>query len=433
MKLRAIVYCFHLVFFLLPTFTGKGQNTQNNCTECHGDLIKNEVKHAIAEDGCDNCHLSNEGIHPQDQGKEFALAEEGQGLCYMCHEQKDTKTHVHSPITNGYCWMCHSPHSSPNTALLTDHPVEKVCIKCHQDEIPKTDVVHLPVKEGSCNECHDAHQSDNEVLLKENKPGLCFNCHGDDAKDIKPENVHVAYSDNCSNCHSTHHSEERFLLTQKRPELCFNCHADIEGSYKTLKSKHLVIVDKQNCGNCHNPHASQNNSLLLKEGNALCYGCHNKVVNSEKKAIKNIMVQVKTGKSIHAAIELEGCIACHNPHFSDHQSLLNGSYPENSYVDYSIEKNELCFRCHDSAMIKEGVSKDVTGFRAGERNLHFVHLRGKKGRNCNLCHDVHASKYAHLILEEFRFGKWEAAMNYTENTNGGSCFPGCHSEKTYER
>jgi predicted CXXCH cytochrome family protein len=345
--IRLAVRFFWLVM-MFYTYTVQGQNTSNSCLECHGDISKFVVKHAGVEEACDNCHISNAGNHPKDEGKEFSLVEQGQSLCYLCHEQKNTKKLVHSPVTNGYCWMCHSPHGSPYGALLTVDPVDKICKRCHESEIPKTDFIHAPVKSGKCTECHDAHESDNEALLKVEKPQLCLNCHEKESNLLKSKSVHYPFNENCSNCHMSHNSSEAYLLTQKRPELCFNCHGDMEESLKNLKTKHSVLTDPKSCMNCHNPHASSNNKLLLKEGNDLCYGCHNKVVNSDSKSIKNISLLVKNGKSIHAPIEIDGCVSCHNPHYSEYDALLTGNYSQDAYVDMSVEKNELCFTCHDS-------------------------------------------------------------------------------------
>ena len=76
---------------------------------------------------------------------------------------------------------------------------------------------------------------------------------------------------------------------------------------------------------------------------------------------------------------------------------------------------------------------DFTMFRNGERNLHFVHVNKEKGRNCSLCHDVHAAKNAQLIDTTVKFGRWDMPLNYIATDDGGTCATGCHKELSYSR
>jgi len=72
---------------------------------------------------------------------------------------------------------------------------------------------------------------------------------------------------------------------------------------------------------------------------------------------------------------------------------------------------------------------EATGFRNGERNLHWVHVNKKtKGRTCRTCHEVHASKRPRLVAESVPFGKrgWRLPLNFEKTETGGSCQPGCH-------
>ena len=430
---KHIKYLIFTVICLAYSFSLKGQDDQKTCTDCHGSLIKYEYIHPVAEDACDNCHQSSGEPHPMSNGKEFTLNETGPDLCYMCHDTKNTKKNVHSPITNGYCWMCHSPHASPNKALLTVNPTQKICNKCHDLEIPETEKLHAPVQNGSCHDCHDPHQSDLSYLLKDSKPQLCFNCHENVQKEAALENIHYPFDDDCSNCHNSHSSKEEFLMSEKTPDICFNCHDGIKDSFNTSVSSHSVLFDKKNCANCHSPHASSHGTLLKKENKELCLNCHNKKIKTETKNIENLAFKIKKGKSVHAAIEFDGCASCHKAHFSEYPSLLIGKYPQSKYTDAKIENFALCFDCHDTGLLENEYTSDATSFRDGEKNMHYLHIKGKKGRTCSLCHDMHASGNEHLILEKSKFGTWEMTMNYKVTNTGGSCFPGCHGEKSYLR
>jgi hypothetical protein len=77
----------------------------------------------------------------------------------------------------------------------------------------------------------------------------------------------------------------------------------------------------------------------------------------------------------------------------------------------------------------------LTRFRNGEVNLHWLHVNREKGRTCRACHEVHASKNPFHIRDAVPFGSkgWLIEIKFKQTTNGGSCSPGCHSDKTYDR
>ncbi|MCK4993003.1 MAG: hypothetical protein KAS29_21040, partial [Bacteroidales bacterium] len=79
------------------------------------------------------------------------------------------------------------------------------------------------------------------------------------------------------------------------------------------------------------------------------------------------------------------------------------------------------------------VTTTATNFRNGDQNMHFLHINGTKGRNCNLCHDMHGSPNEHLIADKVMFGNWEMPVGFKALENGGSCLTGCHAEKQYVR
>ena len=104
------------------------------------------------------------------------------------------------------------------------------------------------------------------------------------------------------------------------------------------------------------------------------------------------------------------------------------------YTSFDKSKYELCFRCHESTLVTEERTRTLTGFRDGERNLHFVHVdKVPRGRTCGLCHQMHASKLPKQIAVTVRFGDWDLPIGFNKTENGGSCSPGCHSPKNYER
>jgi hypothetical protein len=100
-----------------------------------------------------------------------------------------------------------------------------------------------------------------------------------------------------------------------------------------------------------------------------------------------------------------------------------------------VKKYDLCFKCHDSKMVLDAQTTQ-TGFRSGDRNLHFVHVnRAEKGRTCRTCHEVHGSDLPkHMAADvPFEGSKWAMPIEFEQLPNGGRCTPGCHVQQTYIR
>jgi predicted CXXCH cytochrome family protein len=137
-------------------------------------------------------------------------------------------------------------------------------------------------------------------------------------------------------------------------------------------------------------------------------------------------------KPIKDAKKEGGCVACHNPHGSNHFSMLKKSYSKKFYDELN-PKEFICYKCHKPRKIKTKYTTKYTNFRDGNRNLHFVHAGDKKGRACRACHDEHASKYPHLIRDYTDFNGVKFPLRYVSTKNGGSCQPACHKRFEYDR
>lgn len=328
--------------------------------------------------------------------------------------------------------MCHSPHGSPNKGLLLHSPESAMCAECHDMSMTEQTVKHGPVAGGTCSSCHDPHQSDNSALLKSEKPGLCIQCHTRTGLEAGMTNKHYPFEDDCANCHNTHSSEQDDLLNEKMPDLCYMCH-DMQSTLDEAVVVHSVVIEGKGCSNCHSPHASDQGMFLKKSEKELCLDCHSKSIETEEKILSDIGGLLKEGNYIHGVIEMDGCIVCHSPHTSDNPLLLNGIFPTATYAVAVAENFDLCFTCHDASLMQAPLTTSATNFRNGNQNMHFLHINGEKGRNCNLCHNVHGAVNEHLIADKVLFGKWEMPNQYKQYDNGGSCLNGCHAEKKYLR
>ena len=245
--------------------------------------------------------------------------------------------------------------------------------------------------------------------------------------------VHQPFLDGCLDCHSPHSSPYKFMVRKDVPGLCFDCHEKVEVQVTNKSEVHGPFQEGEKCYKCHNAHVSEYDHLLMDKEQNLCLTCHNKVQKKGNRKIKNIARRVLKKKYVHAPMKDEGCSACHAAHTPDNYFLLSAAYPSGSYGEGKAESFAHCFDCHDSALMEKAVTTEDTQFRNGSRNLHYVHVNRKKARNCTTCHDIHGSKYEHLIAEKVPFGKWEMPMKYTVTADGGSCLTGCHKKLSYSR
>ncbi len=369
---------------------------------------------------------------------------------------KPLKKVLHEPFKMGACELCHVSASSKPGKLI-EKKITDLCYRCHKVRYGNK-FNHKPVKQGRCLDCHDPHQSNLNNLLKgKSVNDLCLKCHkpGNKKKIKKIVNMKGAYKHkpaekSCVECHEPHSAGFKKLLKDDgKMNLCLDCHSKLEKHVdmkkwiKDVKYKHGAITDsKRKCLECHNPHSTNHKGILRKQQVKMCLSCHNKVVKSDEDGyeLMNMAEHLKKNPNWHKPIKdvkkEGGCAACHNPHGSNHFSILRRSYTTDFYADIAkVKKDFICFKCHEVKKItdKMTASDKVTKFRDGEVNLHFLHVNNKKGRACRVCHDEHASKYPHLLRRYTEFGGIKFPLRYVGTKTGGSCQPACHKKYEYDR
>jgi len=414
--LAAIIFLSWLSIFA----PGTKAAAEEGCitSQCHSALLKAKNIHPIAE-SCDNCHQSVATPHPQKGRRTFKLLQELPGLCATCHPPFGQKPHIHPPVKDGMCTSCHNPHSSDEPKLLVQ-PLKELCLTCHAEKVDFK-LLHGPTSAGDCTACHNPHESDNKALVIKDGPELCLTCHFDMQDEMKKKNVHPALLSGCTSCHNPHGAPYKKLLSAEGKNLCFQCHPQIQEKVEKAKVVHPPVNTEKGCASCHSPHASNNDKLLLKAGKDLCLDCHKSVIK------KNMTV-------LHGPINSGSCTPCHDPHGSQETKLLIKSFPADTYVPYSDKEFELCFSCHNRDLLRFPDTSFATGFRDGEKNLHYVHVnRKEKGRSCKVCHNIHGGSNPKLIADRVSFGNWELPLKFIKTDSGGQCSPGCHKTYNYDR
>lgn len=413
---------FLVVLILLPAWFLPGERAESaeNCVtgQCHATLLSVKNAHSAAQ-SCENCHKELTTPHPHKGEKTFKLIQDIPELCYMCHPPFGKKRYVHSPVKKGMCTSCHNPHGSDEPKLLVQK-AKDLCSKCHADKT-NFKYMHGPASMGDCSICHNPHESDNKELSIKDGAELCLICHLGMQTEMKKKVVHPALLNGCSSCHNPHGSSYKKLLTAEGEKLCFQCHNQISEKIAKSKVVHTPIKSEKGCASCHSPHASNGGKLLSKKGEDLCLECH-------KKIIKPNMT------TLHGPIKNGTCTPCHDPHGSEYAELLVKEFPTDLYVPYCENEYALCFSCHNRDALRYPDTSFSTGFRDGDRNLHFLHVNNKeKGRNCKLCHKLHGGSLPKLIAVSVPFGKWDLPLKFVKTDTGGSCSPGCHKKYTYDR
>jgi predicted CXXCH cytochrome family protein len=224
------------------------------------------------------------------------------------------------------------------------------------------------------------------------------------------------------------------MLPAEKRQLCGECHDDIVDTAETSAVDHAPSVTGDECLNCHSPHASGNPGILLEPQRDLCLTCHDKAVKSGDSTLMDMKSWLMENEEWHQPIREDDCAGCHQPHGSANFRLLVEPFPSTFYARFDVALYGLCFSCHEEAKVTVERTRTLTAFRDGNRNLHSLHVnKEKRGRTCRACHDLHASPNPLHIRQEVPYGKWLMPINFQKNETGGSCHPGCHEIKSYDR
>ncbi len=411
----------------------KPQTEQDTCIteECHLEHTSKPVIHdPVSEGSCEACH---ETVDVKEHT--YKLTDKEPALCTQCHDEL-SKKYVHGALDEGQCSQCHETHVSDNKFRLPAERIGDVCAECH--EVAEEDThVHGPTSVGECTLCHEPHESDYENRLTMGLDELCVFCHVTTKEELEGiEFVHEPTRDNCVGCHDPHGADNWKMLKAKAPDMCFSCHEEIQTTAQDSKHQHNAVSEPGGCLNCHTPHASSVRPLLVDVPTTLCMTCHSDPQGvSINEVLPAFIDQIKDKKYLHGPINENDCGGCHMTHGSDHFRILAGAYPAGFYTSFDEAKYELCFGCHEKTLVQTPTTDNLTDFRNGNQNLHFLHVNKEDhGRTCRACHQTHASNQLKHIRKSVPFGGWKnLPINFSKSDTGGLCDPGCHLPKGYDR
>ena len=286
------------------------------------------------------------------------------------------------------------PLPAAATSRDAEHPSlvsaqEAQCILCHDDLLDEVVSLHPPAEQ-DCTVCHEVSVGDETtVSLADAEPGLCLFCHDElsAAVGLELESPHFPVGDSCLTCHDPHGTSTEHLLIAPPGELCAICHDTGD-----LQARHdEQLLPTTDCAVCHQPHGTDNPAMLVASSlhapvEGSCNGCHRAPFSGRTRlrargerlceACHGDLAELPAeGGSVHPPLHGEGgragCLSCHDPHMSNHASLLIEDGPS------------LCARCH--AAVVDAAFADTGHFPAAD--------------SCLACHLPHTSSEDHLLLE----------------------------------
>lgn len=401
--------------------------------ECHSRFLTEKHVHEPAASGaCRDCHGPDTGEHhyPIPDGSDV-------DRCRRCHEVGGLRRHQHEALQARGCVSCHDPHIGADPALLREPTAEKLCASCHPKAMHR--VEHAPFAAGECLACHEAHESQFAPLLRGGEGAEhCFMCHETIEHQLETATYrHAGLERQCRECHVAHSSDSNALLNASVDQVCLRCHAEILNTIQAATLPHPPVSTDDRCMTCHAPHVADHPPLLRDGQRAICLQCHDQpIVAADGRTIAEVASAIRDSEFVHGPVRADHCSACHGIHGGERMHMLRQSFPESFYDAFDVRDYALCFQCHEEGLVLERRTTQLTEFRQGDLNLHYVHVhRDRKGRTCRACHSIHGGDQPMLIAETIAFqgSPWLMPIRFELLEDGGSCAPGCHDPKTYRR
>lgn len=269
-----------------------------------------------------------------------------------------------------------------------------VCRRCHPDVVAsfnrnphyKAQLQNPDAKDqGGCESCHGP--ASEHVAAGGGKTNLpaafsilppkqvldaCLRCH---SNSLGRANIrrssHSLAQIACNQCHSVHRSPvQKYLLAREQRDLCYTCHQTVKAQF-SMPFKHRVNEGFMNCTDCHNPHGAAAPTWRMASRPRMT----GVALHDEEPCLKCHVDKRGPFAFEHAAVRVDGCESCHNPHGSAHPRLLRRP-----------AVFTLCLECHNGA---GEFGRQADGI---QRTSPTHNMTDPKFQNCTGCHTrIHGS------------------------------------------
>jgi len=274
----------------------------------------------------------------------------GSEVCKGCHEKyyNDFMKFVHgkrevpgNPVNSGGCEACHGPGSQHvergggrGVAIfafnkkMDPNDRSSVCLSCHSErrDLPFWDLSKHKTMQVACNDCHSIHSSvSRKNYLKAQEPILCFGCHRSIRAQFNKQSHHPVKEEfvgrqalRCSSCHNVMGTPDVKAML-KADSVNELCFKCHAEKRGPFAFEHPPVAE--NCLNCHEPHGSNHNTLLTRKAPLLCESCHDTVGGRHPTDpytnLSSFLGPATSGKNKFFA---RACLNCHG---NIHGSSLN--------------------------------------------------------------------------------------------------------------
>jgi len=390
------------------------QNGELQCTTCHDPHEANlqPFLRKTVVDGqlCKTCHNKFGTGWSWDNSSHATSTASSNNPAATWPERK-AGWPTFSTVASGGCINCHTPHNAMSAARLIKATEENTCYLCHDGSVASTNIQADTSKFYSHpvnvtpNPDHDAEILENPITMAQHAE--CSDCHNPHSVEAAPPMISFNPS-NRSTPHTIAPAANALIKNVKgvdingavtnhlqyQYELCFKCHGlpgkSACGSGRCSTATNLQMVRQDGVYNIRDKVNSATPGLVSFHP----IERNNPANDTEVPSLRKDIPLNKTSSLIY-------CTDCHSgdtsaaaggtgangPHGSNYGAIMAQRHSFASYVPFSTAAYQICFKCHDQAVLMS----DASGFP------HKKHLKDEDSA-CINCHDPHGSQaYPHLI------------------------------------
>lgn len=350
-------------------------------------------RHTVAENGCENCHVSH---HAGGQQRLLRYQAEEDNCIRNCHNgqvgttniaaefQQSSRHHLEMAMIGDGSGNAHDPKE--NAASMSGH-VE--CQDCHDQHGVTNTTAQAPMVNGRMRGVSGVDMAGSAVVEAQFEYEVCFKCHGS-TDTVTPTISRVLQNTN-----------KRLVFDPSNPSLTPSFHpvesAGRNSNVPSLPSRFITSLNAT--------------SVIY------CTDCH----DSDK--------STKVGGT-----------GPNGPHGSQYSPILRQRYERQVGTSENFEAYALCYYCHDRDNILSDASfqKRSVGGGMGGPGGHSRHLISGGGTPCSVCHDPHGvyddthitGDHTHLINFDTTVVSPVAGQAYPFFTDNGvfsgTCTLVCH-------